>query len=112
MELTEDQIQRLKSLVRVAMTMNDSDKWKNGEYFGDARDFWEGAEIGIDTWVEKMRESQNASTSDDALHIADVGKQRELLIAFAEKYAEKRRQIGDNCKNADWFVDDFLKGNL
>ena len=58
MDLTDDNIDRLKSLVRVSMAMYDEDNWKNGEYFGDAKKFWDGAMIGIDAWVEKMRESQ------------------------------------------------------
>ena len=65
-------------------------------------------------WIEGVKwcARQNASNDSSALPIADVGKQRELLIAFAEKYAEKRRTVGQNCMNAEWFVDDFLKGNL
>jgi len=59
--------------------MNDYENWKNGEYFGDARKFWDGAMIGIDSWVEQMRASENASTSDEALPIADVVGQSEQL---------------------------------
>lgn len=73
MELTDENIKQLKSLVRVSMSMYDYENWKNGEYFGDARKFWEGAMQGVDVWAEKMRESQKPSTSDKALPIADVG---------------------------------------
>lgn len=56
------------------MDMHDKDNWHDGDYFGDTRKFWDGAMQGIDMWVDKMRESQNASTSDEALPIADVVK--------------------------------------
>ena len=72
MDLTEENIKKLKSLVRVSMDMHDYENWKNGEYFGDARKFWDGAMQGIDMWVDKMRESQKPDTSDEALPIADV----------------------------------------
>ena len=65
MKLTQEDIERLKSLVRVSMDMNDHDNWKNGEYFGDARKFWEGAMIGVDTWVEQMQKSQNSCIIDE-----------------------------------------------
>jgi len=74
MELTDDNIEKLKSLVRVSMDMHDYENWKNGEYFGDARKFWDGAMIGVDVWVDIMRASQNTSTSDEALPIAGVGE--------------------------------------
>ena len=72
MDLTEENIKKLKSLVRVSMDMHDCENWKNGEYFGDARKFWDGAMQGIDMWVDKMRESQKPDTSDEALPIAEV----------------------------------------
>jgi hypothetical protein len=72
MDLTEENIKKLKSLVRVSMDMHDYENWKNGEYFGDARKFWDGAMQGIDMWVDKMRASQSSSTSDEELPIGDV----------------------------------------
>jgi hypothetical protein len=40
---------------------------------------------GIDLWVDKMRESQNASTSDEALLIGDVVGQSEQFIYGTSK---------------------------
>jgi hypothetical protein len=85
MDLTEENIKKLKSLVRVSMDMHDKDNWENGKYFGDARKFWDGAMSGIDLWVDKMRESQNASTSDEALLIGDVVGQSEQFIYGTSK---------------------------
>lgn len=96
MELTEDQIEDLKSLVRVAMDMHDYENWENGEYFGDARKFWKGAEIGVDLWVKKMRESQNSSTSDEALHIGSVGGNE---VACDHDY---------KLRSSEYFVDRFV----
>jgi hypothetical protein len=91
MELTEENIKKLKSLVRVSMDMHDKDNWENGKYFGDARKFWDGAMSGIDLWVDKMRESQNASTSDEALPIGDVVGQSEQFICGAERVHGEER---------------------
>jgi len=101
MELTEEQIQKLKSLVRVSMDMHDIDNWKNGDYFGDARKFWKGAMSGIDLWVKQLRESQNSSTSDEALHIGSVVDSKPNEKA-ALKHAVEAIYFADNS--------DYLSG--
>mgnify|MGYP003652157507 FL=1 len=72
MDLTDDQIADLKSLVRVGMDMHDIENWHNGEYSGDAGKFTDGAMIGIDLWVKQLCASQKTNTNDSALPISDV----------------------------------------
>jgi hypothetical protein len=94
MDLTEENIKKLKSLVRVSMDMHDYENWKNGEYFGDARKFWDGAMSGIDLWVDKMRESQNASTSDEALLIGDVVGKAKRTVYLRYKQINCLQRLG------------------
>ena len=95
MELTDENIKRLKSLVLVGMDMNDKENWSNGEYFGNARKHWEGAMIGIDMWVDKMRESQKLSTSDEALPIGVVSNRllAEKIILALDDYGRKTDSV-------------------
>ena len=91
MDLTDDQIADLKSLVRVGMDMHDIENWHNGEYSGDAGKFTDGAMIGIDLWVKQLCASQKTNTSDSALPISDVGKrytQEDLDTAYDSGYNE------------------------
>lgn len=102
MDLTDDQIEDLKSLVRVGMDMHDIENWDNGEYKGDAGKFTKGAMSGVDLWVKQLRASQKASTSDSALPMADVVQQRELLIA----YEKAMHSAGDS--QIEIMVDSYL----
>lgn len=36
-------------------------------------------------------------------------RSKKNMIAFADAYHKRALQVGQNCKSAEWFLDDFLK---
>lgn len=70
-------------------------------------DAWEIADEIAETIEYALRQENGSSTSDEALHIANVVAQSEQLKAFAD-YAQKR-MWEDEDKDLSEFVDEFLR---